>query len=274
VLRQRFVLHWESVRPVPRITIDYGDGRFLEGTITGNSIHYILDAQGRLVDALPGLYGPDLFLTRLEEAEKAAQHLAKFDDLRYLPALAKWHRKALAKRDQDFADMGGLKALLALAPAARNEVPTALEAARLAMSKSQVESPLVDAISIGGGTAVGENLFDWAMLAERHRTEWTLSSASQRLLRAKHRAASGVADDLTLESFERVLGLDTVRNEYLLHTVLHHWLSTRRDIVPDLGVFNNRVYADLFLTPNSDPWLGLRSAETYLALAPVGEAAR
>jgi hypothetical protein len=26
VLRDSFVLHWESVRPVPRVTIDYGDG--------------------------------------------------------------------------------------------------------------------------------------------------------------------------------------------------------------------------------------------------------
>ena len=27
VMRDRFVLHWESVRPVPVITIDFGDGR-------------------------------------------------------------------------------------------------------------------------------------------------------------------------------------------------------------------------------------------------------
>ena len=38
-LRQDFVLHWQSVRPVPKITIDFGDGRKLERTITGNSAH-------------------------------------------------------------------------------------------------------------------------------------------------------------------------------------------------------------------------------------------
>ena len=26
-LREGFVLHWQSVRPAPRITIDFGDGR-------------------------------------------------------------------------------------------------------------------------------------------------------------------------------------------------------------------------------------------------------
>ncbi len=46
LLRDEFVLHWQSVRPVPRVTIDFGDGRVLERTITGNSIHYVLDAEG------------------------------------------------------------------------------------------------------------------------------------------------------------------------------------------------------------------------------------
>src|SRR5204863_3294298 len=49
-LRDHFVLHWKSVRPVPRITIDFGDGRKVERTITGNSIHYVLDADGRILD--------------------------------------------------------------------------------------------------------------------------------------------------------------------------------------------------------------------------------
>src|SRR5690606_28767339 len=36
-LRENFVLHWKSVRPVPRVTIDFGDGRKVERTVTGNS---------------------------------------------------------------------------------------------------------------------------------------------------------------------------------------------------------------------------------------------
>ena len=47
MLRERFILHWQSVRPAPRVTIDFGDGRKLERTLTGNSIHYVLDAEGR-----------------------------------------------------------------------------------------------------------------------------------------------------------------------------------------------------------------------------------
>jgi len=66
VLRDRFVLHWQSVRPVPKVTIDFGDGRRLERTLTGNSLHLVLDAHGRPIDALPGLYDPDTFLALLE----------------------------------------------------------------------------------------------------------------------------------------------------------------------------------------------------------------
>src|SRR5262249_21999207 len=49
-LRDHFILHWKSVRPVPKVTIDMGDGRVIHRTITGNSIHYVLDAAGRPID--------------------------------------------------------------------------------------------------------------------------------------------------------------------------------------------------------------------------------
>lgn len=68
-LREKFILHWQSERPAPRVTIDFGDGRKLERTLTGNSIHYVLDSDGRPLDALPGLYGPQAFARQLENAQ-------------------------------------------------------------------------------------------------------------------------------------------------------------------------------------------------------------
>jgi len=65
-LRDRFILYWSSERPVPRVTIDYGDGRTLERTTTGNSAHYVLDESGRVLDVLPGLYAPTAFRRELE----------------------------------------------------------------------------------------------------------------------------------------------------------------------------------------------------------------
>jgi len=51
-LKEHYVLHWKSVRPVPKVTIDYGDGRKLERTLTGNSIHYVLERKS-LCEPIP-----------------------------------------------------------------------------------------------------------------------------------------------------------------------------------------------------------------------------
>ncbi len=67
-LREHVILHWSSERPVPQVAIDFGDGRVLRTTLTGNSAHYVLDADGRPVDVLPGLYGPKPFLKVLGAA--------------------------------------------------------------------------------------------------------------------------------------------------------------------------------------------------------------
>ncbi|MBX3472835.1 MAG: hypothetical protein KF754_00425 [Planctomycetes bacterium] len=67
-LGANFVMQWTSERPVPKITIDFGDGRKLERTLTGNSVHYVLDADGNPLDALPGLYAPGPFKAALERA--------------------------------------------------------------------------------------------------------------------------------------------------------------------------------------------------------------
>ena len=71
-----------------------------------------------------------------------------------------------------------------------------------------------------------------------------------------------------LRNFEQSVAVDTVRNEYWLHRQLHDWLA--RTSAPDVDGFNERVYAELFLTPRSDPWLGLVPVEAYTALPESG----
>ena len=56
---------------------DYGDGRKIERTVTGNSIHYVLDENGEVVNALPGLYSPNRFY----------QFLTIFVTIYFLPAV-------------------------------------------------------------------------------------------------------------------------------------------------------------------------------------------
>ncbi len=79
-LREHYILHWKSVRPVPRLTIDFGDGRVVQRTITGNSIHYILDGEGTVIDALPGLYGPRAFLDQVRRPRTPHAMRAAFSE--------------------------------------------------------------------------------------------------------------------------------------------------------------------------------------------------
>jgi hypothetical protein len=73
--------------------------------------------------------------------------------------------------------------------------------------------------------------------------------------------------------FRRSLALDTVHNEYDLHRRLHAMLgdaATATQLSTHLAALNDRVYAELFLTPNSDPWLGLDPGDGYTALPGGG----
>lgn len=65
VVNQMFEPAWESVRPVPLVTIDFGGGRRITRTLHGNIATYVCTPRGQVVDVLPGLYTPELFGQRL-----------------------------------------------------------------------------------------------------------------------------------------------------------------------------------------------------------------
>jgi hypothetical protein len=97
VLRDEFVLHWQSLRPVPKVTIDFGNGRTLVRTITGNSLHAVLRADGTPADAVLGLLSADAFVQALRRTHRmtqtrsagdlAREHAAALDAPPELPAV-------------------------------------------------------------------------------------------------------------------------------------------------------------------------------------------
>lgn len=280
-LRDNYVLHWQSVRPVPRITIDFGDGRKLDRTVTGNSAHYVLDADGRPVDALPGLYGPQAFREWLQRSAELVAALSGALDRG--AALAEYHARQGMSLDRQFqrevASIGEFAAAPD-APRATNAAaapsPNAVEVMPLALSKAAVETPLA-AFALGERPA--ENLADdaWQAIAARHAGEAVLDEASREVMRgempdalAAGRLAGSkrmVEDPLVriVAKFENSIALDTVKNEYLLHRQIHAWFAAG-EVPAEVDALNERVYAELFLTPSSDPWLGLAPADAYTAL--------
>lgn len=269
-LRDHFVLHWKSVRPVPRVTIDFGDGRKLERTITGNCIHYVLAADGSVIDALPGLYGAKTFLQGLDRAEAIARQTAAADTRKRSTLLAEYHRARIASLKSGFAaDLEKVSV--------NGANPSHISLATFnppGQSSPELQPTENNSAQLDDAT--------WSRIAALHQDDSRLDTTSRTLIRDKHptafdarRAAVSktfVEDPLLrqIRNLERSISEDTCRNEYLLHPKIHVWLASDETI--NVDELNRRVYAELFLTPDSDPWLGLVSPDTFTALENNGVA--
>jgi hypothetical protein len=303
VMREQFVLHWQSVRPVPKVTIDFGDGRKLVRTLTGNSIHYVLDAHGHPVDALPGLYGPRAFRERLEAGRQAALSLAAPGDAGLVQRLQSYHANEHARILRQWREDLKTSGIVVPEPVRANRVaagqgqpparPDARAAAELAVTKGKVERPLLDAFAAARAAALDDARFAqplelattdelWKKIASLHAEDAKLDAASVTLI-AEHTPtalrAAGVAKGKAdveipvlrmIAKFQESIALDTIRNEYLLHRRLHQWFLTGEAAAQDVDKLNQRVYAELFLTPDSDPWLGLVADDVYTGLKDHG----
>jgi hypothetical protein len=291
-LREHFILHWQSVRPVPRITIDFGDGRKIERTITGNSIHYVLDANGEPVDALPGLYGPKAFLKGLTEAERAARAYAELSGDEKAQYLRQYHRECQAAISKEWNENlvrigeGNVSFVKNDVVVRKDSKPTAQMAGKLAVSKMAVESPMLKSLQPKGAPKGSNGRAEvddeaWAKIAALHASEGELDVAARALILSKNPTAfeaSRLATSKklvenpffsTLRNLQRSIAEDTVRNEFLLHSQIHDWFV--QDAAPgDLRRLNAKIYAELFLMPESDPWLGLAPANTFTGLENNG----
>ena len=282
-LREKFVLHWKSVRPAPHVTIDFGDGRKLERTLTGNSIHYILDAEGRPIEALPGLYGPNAFLRAILATQGVFAKLKEAAGPNPGQGLLGYRRERIQRLNAswltDIEKTGG-KAPEELTVIRRPDgTPEALQVAQLARVKAMTETTMLRAMT-GAGESLGKITDEsaWRKIAQLHLADAKLDARSVGLIwRQTHKVLTADGSRMTseaafknlIEKLQQNIALDTVRNEYLMRNKLYLWLFEDRGR-SDVETFNKKVYAELFLTPASDPWLGLYTADTYMALDDAG----
>jgi hypothetical protein len=79
-VKEQFVAAWESVRPVPLVEIDFGNGRKIKRTVNGNIATYVCAPDGRVIDVIPGLNSPEAYLQDLKYALNLYRaSLASFD---------------------------------------------------------------------------------------------------------------------------------------------------------------------------------------------------
>lgn len=284
-LHDRWILHWSSERPVPVATIDYGDGRVVRRTITGNSIHYALAEDGRVIDAIPGLYPAQAFAELLDAASLVA--VSNTSDL------APFHAAGIDRSTQGWQLLSariGVEPLLPADPTARAmpqligfPAPPAVAAIPVAPSKAIVEMPVVrriaPAIALPQPGDV-ENV-DWSRYGAALRSGVTIDAPTRAIMRAKApldwstgapRPIDDAAFDRLVEAYIDHVALDLARNEYAYHPVIRRWLMEEPGV--SLADLNARVYSELFLTPADDPWLGLVPPVAYSGIQGDGFVSR
>lgn len=267
-LRDNYILHWKSVRPAPRITIDFGDGRKIERTITGNSIHYVLNSNGTVIDAIPGLYSPEAFLKYISRANEIDRSIQQLPVTERNKALLKYRKDSfdaiIATRNETITKAG----------VQMTETKTgslAILAAPMAMAKAIVvdEYSILRVYDDFAKFEPSVNYDDWTKLAAIYSPNNTPDSNSIAMIRRQN-AKTGLTDAEMkglLSKLDSFIALDTTRNDFLFHTKLYEWLNdNRRTGNLDLESFNAMVYDKIFQTPSYDKWLGLYSTDVYTAL--------
>ncbi len=265
-MRENFILVWESERPVPVVTIDYGDGRVIKRTLTGNSIHYILDSNGTVIDAMPGLYSPEAFMKVLDQVKTFEPGKAKKYHQAVINGLAEEYKPIEQKR----------RAARVAEMEASRPVRTASRAMALSVTKTSGEAALFRGLSYENNRALADALRDveWSEWeAEGAKRPVTLSPESTQLITRKLKEQDNSPGRLTeiIAQFQRNIAADTARNQAVLRPHVHRLLEIE-SYANDVTKLNEVVYSSVFNTPRTDPWLGLVDPNAYVALSAVPDA--
>ena len=268
ILRNRFVLHWKSVRPAPRITVDFGDGRKIESTVTGNSIHYVLDSDGQPIEAIPGLYGPAAFRRNLVDAETLFKSVAGKTGQERSVVLYKYYNDHQTKISlawqTDTKQFGKANTdRLRILPTRERDATSIGPAAVTKMGTERTVVRSITTASDALGRLTDEEA--WRIIAALHFPDALLDGRSIQLIRGQNRSPDTSQTAQMILKFQESIALDTVRNEYIMRPLLYGMLMVDTNRA-DLEKLNEIVYSKLFYTSGSDPWLGLISPNIYTAI--------
>lgn len=239
-LRENFVLHWQSVREVPLVTVDFGDGRQLRQPLTGNSVHLILDTDGRPFDALPGLVSPQEFLSWLHETCHFWNSNHGLTDDQFWGQVAKFHRSRAERRRSESS------LAISHSQSVRDLNPLDQRWGQLASTASLQLSPP----SRG--------------LVDRQRP-----NAERAMVTTVMKAVIETPMLRLVQPIESMIARDTVFNLYALQTKIDDWFADVQ-VPTDHQTMTNRIYSEVFLMPLDDPWLGLSPSDQYTALDDGG----
>jgi hypothetical protein len=89
---------WQTVRPVPIVHIDFGNGKVLTRTLHGNIATYLCNDAGQVLDILPGIYQPVAYMDRLQQFKMLANYAGKATTGEQLAYRLVSYHKTMAKQ--------------------------------------------------------------------------------------------------------------------------------------------------------------------------------
>src|SRR5208283_395393 len=104
LINQQFEACWESLRPVPLVRIDFGNGKVVTRTLHGNIATYVCTAEGQVLDILPGIYTPTVYGQRMSELALLARSPALRDAGKRSELMKNYHEAQVALLESKAAD--------------------------------------------------------------------------------------------------------------------------------------------------------------------------
>ncbi len=234
-LKNDVVPCWEMVRPVPKVTIDFGDGKKLERTLAGNTVIYVCSSDDQVADAFPGVYTADDFLPQAEAAAKTA--------MTPVSSWKSWHE---------------------------GQVKLAIDQeSRTTMSKAVVETPLVNALGMRPSIAraqqqnapVASPMSDPAGAFERISAR-IVDSSHEALTEAQMHEMLRLPKGKVLtpeEIGDYAVRRDSQNNVRIVRPAVHFFLMSQKDAVtPEQA--KPVLFKRLLKVALDDPYLGLANA--------------
>lgn len=279
-LRERFILYWSSERPVPRVTIDYGDGRKLERTTTGNSAHYILDEDGQVLDVLPGLYAPAAFRRELQGSLELADRVRGQTDHERAKQLVGYHELEVIAAQKDWERLAGTAWIprMGRLPTQARSQSQLVAAQRAAMSKMVIERTDLRYFIPGlrPEDLAEDQIEMWSaagqMLVDVPRV---LDDTSRALIVRLHNQvpagmrATGEKINAMIARLEQSVVADSALNHLRLRPQIGNEIVQRGGRI-DFATLNAWIYTEVFRTPKQDAWLGLLPRDVFTGLPGDG----
>ncbi len=228
LISQDVIPAWEMVRAVPKITVDLGDGKKVARTVRGNAVMYLLNPDGKVVDAYPGVYTPEDFMPAVKESISMSAKTPEEINV--------WHTA-------NGKDVGLIRAT---------------------MSKSGVESPVLNLAGArrisGARSAEKLNPHDekrMRFLRAAMRIEDTSLTPLPPDQVAMRVTGEPIGDKSPEQIGMEILKADSRQNITAMRGVIHLWLASEKAL-PTPKEARDTVLETILKIPYKDPYFGLK----------------